>query len=221
MNEPAEEKWADIIGYEGLYQVSNIGNVKSLQGWNGREYIHREKMLQKTFTTTGYYKVKLCNRKSRVDGKVHRLVATAFIPNPYNLPYVNHKDGNKLNNHVENLEWCTQMENVIHAYTTGLMKVPYINNEELKSLYIDERKSISELSEIFGVTRKTLRDRLKRLGITRRTNGEQNNKYQIPMDELLTDFRQGMKNVDLARKYACSTQIIAVRKYQFRKRGIL
>ena len=112
-----EEVWKDIQGYEGLYQVSNMGRVKSLERtvWNGRSYYKAPERILKAGKARGYLRVMLCK-----DGKgkwypVHRLVAIAFIPNPDNLPEVNHKDENKQNNCVENLEWCTRQYNVEYS----------------------------------------------------------------------------------------------------------
>lgn len=95
-----DEIWKDVKGYEGLYEISNKGNVKSLN-YNKTGI---EKELKQAINTHGYCFVQLSNRKKKL---IHRLVADAFIPNTDNLPQVNHKDENKLNNCAENLEWCT------------------------------------------------------------------------------------------------------------------
>lgn len=97
-----EEVWKDIEGYEELYQVSNLGNVKSL-------FFRRSKnpKLLKPNMYCGYLYVNLCKEGKRLLSSIHRLVAKAFIPNPNNYPVINHKDENKQNNKVDNLEWCT------------------------------------------------------------------------------------------------------------------
>ena len=117
-----EEIWKDIPGYEGVYQVSNLGQVKSLQMWSSvqRRYCQREKIMKQYQSTTGYFQINLKTEGTRKLGLVHRLVAQAFIPNPDNKPQVNHKDGNKRNNSVSNLEWVTNAENMDHARANGL-----------------------------------------------------------------------------------------------------
>lgn len=112
------EEWRDIKGYEGLYQVSNYGRVKSLNyNHTGEERILKPGKVGKTV----YYKVILCKDGKTYNKWVHRLVAQAFIPNPDNLPEVNHKDENGLNNRVDNLEWCTRTYN--NNYGTRIQRV--------------------------------------------------------------------------------------------------
>ena len=121
-----EEIWKDIKGYEGLYQVSNLGNVKSLPKirntglLNAKSYKTKEKILK----TGGkrYEIVVLYKNKKPKTFPIHKLVAEYFLENPNNYYCVNHKDGNKLNNNIENLEWCTISENTKHAYDLGLKK---------------------------------------------------------------------------------------------------
>lgn len=102
------EIWKDIEGYEGLYQVSNLGRVKSL----GNNKTRKEKILKGIKERGDYLKVILCKEGNRKHFKVHRLVASAFIPNYNNLPQVNHKDEDKNNNRVDNLEWCDCKYNI-------------------------------------------------------------------------------------------------------------
>ena len=107
------EIWKDIKGYEGLYQISNLGQVKSLARPinNFNQCCTKDKLL-KGGIKRGYRQVILLKDNKRKYASVHRLVAEAFLPNPHNLPIINHKDENKLNNNVSNLEWCSTKYNV-------------------------------------------------------------------------------------------------------------
>lgn len=107
-----KEIWKTVQGYENKYEVSNLGRVKSLERIDRYNRKIEEKILAPRKHTGGYLRVQL----SRKDFYIHRLVAQAFIPNLENKKYINHIDGNKTNNKVENLEWCTANENMKHAY---------------------------------------------------------------------------------------------------------
>ena len=107
------EVWKDVPGYEGTYQVSNFGRVKRSFA-NGKENI-----LQGKTDKDGYVLVVLSRFQKKKFARLHRLVAEAFIPNPDNKPQVNHKDRNKQNNMVSNIEWATASENTIHCCATG------------------------------------------------------------------------------------------------------
>ena len=111
-----EEEWRPVSGYEGFYEVSNRGSVRSLDRTvickDGRSYLKKGRVLKPTASGKGpYYMVSLTKEGSELVKSVHRIVATAFIPNPNSLPVINHKDENKLNNCADNLEWCTQQYN--------------------------------------------------------------------------------------------------------------
>lgn len=109
------EIWRPIKGYDGDYLVSNLGRVKSLK--NKKEYIFKPYI-----ANSGYYKVNLRKNKISKTLLVHRLMGTAFIPNPENKPEINHLNGVKTDNQVTNLEWVTRNQNIQHAYKTGLME---------------------------------------------------------------------------------------------------
>ena len=105
-----DEVWKDVPGYEGLYKVSSHGRVYSSV---------TNKIMKSSESSHGYLVVQLSNHGKSREWKVHRLVAISFIPNPFNLPQVNHKDLDKKNNFVENLEWCTLKFNIEHASRNG------------------------------------------------------------------------------------------------------
>ena len=132
-----EEVWKPVVGYEGLYEVSNIGNVRSL--------FRYKKTLKLSMNTTGYPCVEIFKNKKGKRVNVHRLVATAFIPNPENKPQVNHIDENKTNNRVENLEWVTAKENMNHGTRLQRQLVhspPF--TEERKEISRKNGKSVSK-----------------------------------------------------------------------------
>lgn len=117
------EEFRDIVGYEGLYQISNYGRVKSLKIRNSVNIHNQTKILKQCESKFGYYIVNLSNKSQRV----HRLVALTFIPNLENYYCVNHIDGNKHNNKVDNLEWCTSSYNNYEAYRLGLRQGGFKN----------------------------------------------------------------------------------------------
>ena len=149
------EVFKDVLGYEGLYQISNYGRVKSLERKNifycglRKQYLERpvkEKILSFNKSNNGYLQVCLTKNGKCCTRTVHRLVAKAFIPNPENKPQVNHIDGNKQNNNVKNLEWCTAKENTGHAIKTGLKKSynkKKVKQYDLKGNFIKEWESIT------------------------------------------------------------------------------
>lgn len=110
-----EEEWRDIVGYEGIYQVSNIGRVKRVKVGKGKPYRILQPMINKNY----YLVLKLCSKQTFI----HRLVAQAFIPNPENKHEVDHIDGNRQNNYVNNLRWVTHRENCLNPQTYRKMVI--------------------------------------------------------------------------------------------------
>ena len=141
------EIWKDIQGYEGFYQISNLGNVKSLERvidkGNGILQHRKERIMDKRESTDGYYIAKFNVDKKSESIAIHILVARHFIDNPNNYPEVNHKDCNRKNNQVDNLEWCTHQQNVEYSKRLGHYKTksgkdnPNYNNDTLKNKYKD------------------------------------------------------------------------------------
>lgn len=122
-----EEIWKDVVGFEGRYKISNTGKLFS---------IRFKRLLTGPLDEDGYRRQNLCNGTSHVKRSIHRLVAIAFIPNPNNLPQVNHIDGNKLNNTTDNLEWCTRLYNQQHQHR--VLGVKYAKGERIKSSKLKE-----------------------------------------------------------------------------------
>lgn len=155
------EEWRPIEGYEGLYEVSNTGRVRSLDMYlkcKGKSYrLQKGKVLSPSKNTDGYLQVCLCCNGKYKKCLVHRLAAQAFIPNPDNLPEINHLDEDKTNNNVDNLEWCDRKYNLNYGsrqdkvresklksgYWTGLSREEYIK-EYSKNYYRENKDKISE-----------------------------------------------------------------------------
>lgn len=133
------EIWKDIPGYEGLYQVSSTGKVKSLKrriyDINNKKviFIERDMILKPSENNKGYYTVKLQKDKQKKTITIHRIVANTFLDNSDNLPQINHIDGNKHNNNVENLEWCDNTYNFKHATDNKLIKTRKIKVKDIET----------------------------------------------------------------------------------------
>ena len=161
------EEWKDIEGYEGIYQVSNFGLVRTVPGkttirmLNGepqtRHWIGRT-LKQKT-DRGGYKRVTLWKNRRGKDFLVHRLVCAAFHDNPEDKPSVNHIDGNPANNSASNLEWVTPRENLLHAFDTGLNKSPdqvVLFRPEIG--FIKHFRSMAEASAFLGRSHSYVKD---------------------------------------------------------------
>lgn len=157
------EEWRDITGYEGIYKVSNMGRVLSLERlvWNGKGYkTEPQKILKQGRNHKGYPIVYLSKDAKQKTISVHRLMAKAFIPNPLNKPQVNHIDGVKTNNIVSNLEWCTNQENQEHAvllklndhtkYDSGKPKRAVLKVDQITGEVLGRYGSIAEASRAIG-----------------------------------------------------------------------
>lgn len=154
------EQWKPIQGYEGLYEVSNKGRVKSLGNGGKNQYSNKEIYKVPIKLSNGYLRVNLCKDGKIKSYLVHRLVANAFIPNPDNLEQVNHKDENKHNNNVENLCWCSAKENSNYGTRNERISSSLTNHEKfstiIKCFNLETNKityysSIHEASRYFKV----------------------------------------------------------------------
>ena len=158
--EPNVEIWKDINDYEGLYQVSNFGNVKSL----GNEFTRKERFLKLSPQSKGYLTVVLQKNATRKMVLVHRIVAEYFVSNPLNKSQINHINGDKTDNKVENLEWVSHRENLDHAIKNNLtLKGEENRNSKLKDVDIIKIHSLlqkgtttKELSESYNVSYSTI-----------------------------------------------------------------
>lgn len=165
------EIWKDILDYENRYQISNLGNIKSL-------YYNNTLMPQLMIATifkNGYYRIDLSKNNVSKLFSVHRLVALAFIPNSDNKPEVNHKNGIKTDNFVDNLEWTTKSENRLHAFKIGLQKASIVKGErngtskltqvqvdQIRSKYIPRKYTLKILAKEYNMCERQIWCILKR-----------------------------------------------------------
>jgi hypothetical protein len=164
-----KEIWLDVIGYEGLYQVSNLGRVKSLERFiyaGFHNILRKERILKMNISKDGYLRVSLSNNGEKTIA-IHRLICLSFIPNPLNKPTVNHINGIKTDNRLCNLEWATRSENSLHAFKNGL-SVGMIGEKHPKSKLTEKQVieirnnyhnlSHKKIGEIYGVSRRAICD---------------------------------------------------------------
>lgn len=160
-------EWKDVVGYEDYYMVSNDGYVFSKRS---------NRIMNRSLTSMGYYRVIFCIDKIEKAMYIHRLVAMAFIPNPNNYPCVNHKDENPKNNNVENLEWCTHKYNTNYGSCIEKDRIKHINHKSLSKpivcykngVVVKEYPSIREAQRQTGIKNQNItlccQGKLKRTG---------------------------------------------------------
>ena len=164
------EEWKDIQGYEGKYQVSTLGRVKSLARiiYKGHyQAFYSEKIMIAYLEKNGYLSTRLYdgnNKNKKI--LIHRIVAQAFLSNPEKKAQVNHKNGDKTNNRIENLEWATCKENINHAIQIGIINNKGENNakakltdkdaSEVKRLYLKENMKQRDIAKIFNISQTTV-----------------------------------------------------------------
>lgn len=164
-----QEIWKDVPGYEGLYQASNCGRIRSLDRVvkfkDGRQSFKKGVVLAHEIRKDETHKVKISKNNNSKCVAVHRIIALAFIPNPNSLPQVNHIDGSRHNNNVDNLEWITISGNIKHAYDMGLLKPTIgekhprakLTESDVRSILNDNRPH-NEIAKDYGVKRSTVYD---------------------------------------------------------------
>ena len=152
-----EEIWKDVVGYEGLYKISNHGIVLSDRG--------KKRILKQNVSARGYWEVKLCKGGKPSTKTTHRLLALAFIPNENNYPCINHIDGNKLNMELSNLEWCTHEYNMRHAFKNSLIVRRSSQYDKLRRKILDTSNGnvycqLKDVCTVSGIKFNTLRSYL-------------------------------------------------------------
>lgn len=141
-------EWIPIKNYEGLYEINSLGQIKSLPKHSRWGRLTKEKILKSKGRSNVYCFLGLYKNRIRTTLSEHRLIAMHFIPNPENKPCVNHINGIRNDNRIENLEWCTHSENTFHAHRTGLSK----NSELQKSILIENNKILHSKKTINIIT---------------------------------------------------------------------
>lgn len=165
MENKLSEKWLAVKGFESNYSISSLGRCRSISKWinskNQSIAFKAGRILKPKTSKTGYLQLCLCVDNKRTHISVHRLVALAFLPNPNNYPQVNHINGIKTDNRIENLEWCTAYDNIMHALETGLNVMPTgaahphskgVNQYDMNGKFIRTFGSAREAERETGIT---------------------------------------------------------------------
>jgi hypothetical protein len=164
-----QERWLPVVGFEGLYEVSDFGRVRSLDkefNTGFGKVAKKGRIMRLKLEKTGYPRVKLCKNGTSKHCNVHRLVAEAFLPNPENKRTVNHKDSNRANNLLSNLEWATNSENQIHSFQMGRVnegaprKLTALQEDDVLMLLSMGMKQW-KVAEMYGVSQPTISNILK------------------------------------------------------------
>lgn len=197
-----EEVWKHIKGYEGKYQVSNLGRIKSFYKCKDG------KVIKPLSNTNGYLYIALSKGNRNYKRLlIHRLVAETFIPNLDNKPQVNHIDGNKHNNAVSNLEWVTGSENQIHSYNNKLRGNKDIDDDLIIDLYINKKMPTTKIAEIYGVYYTTIVKRLKKNNIQLRNASDRKKIFNLEKFNIEEKLKYKTRK-QIANEIGCSRQTI-------------
>jgi len=168
-----EEFWKPIPNYEGLYEISNTGKIKRLARIaiyeNGSQHQYNECIMTPSINKDGYYQIHLTKNKEQKTFTVHKLVALTFIPNPNNFLCINHKDENKLNNHIDNLEWCTREYNSSYG---SKAKRAAENNPRKKQIVMCDLITQKEIKTFDSVREAARQTGISHSGISKVINGK-------------------------------------------------
>jgi len=161
--------WLPVVGYEGIYEVSDKGDIKSIARkiiiGNGNCSFLPEKIMKQKSERNGYRRIKLCNNGNFKTLLVHRIVASSFLKNPEIKKTVNHKNGIRHDNRIENLEWTTNSENQIHSFKNGRVHIvkKRLSTEQIKEVikFINNGLSQAKIAKMYSVSQPTISNYLK------------------------------------------------------------
>ena len=222
MNQVVKEEWKDIEGYEGYYQVSNHGRVKSLsrkRAAGGKPGMLKEKILKGSINSDGYKNVRLYINGTKKTFKIHQLVADNFIIKGKYHQCINHKDGDKTNNYIENIERCTIKENIIHAFENNLNPAKLNISMSEFIVLVNQGKNANEMAEILNCSVNTIRYRANKYNI-KLNSTPRPKKYDINQKELRSMLKDNTQR-DIAKKIGCSESLIYLYKKDMQMKGVI
>jgi len=211
-----EEIWKDIYGFNGKYQVSNFGRIKSLIGWNGKKYIQRTKILKLVLQNVNIKYKRYVVRMGGKNYRVHQIVAQAFIPNTNNYKVVNHKDFNALNNKMENLEWCSQEYNIKYSVIHERNKCYYKYDKEKATNMFIKGYSAKYIGMKLGVPEYIVQGMLQKNHI-KRNRSDGLGKYNVSANNIRKFIKQNKSAKEIAEALNIPSNYVSVLKYKLKK----